>query len=209
MSEDLGFVHRFEPGDGSGVTLLLLHGTGGDENDLIPLGSEILPGATLLSPRGKTLEHGAPRFFRRLAEGVFDHEDLLLRTHELAGFIEAAMKQYELDPAKLVAAGYSNGANIAASLTLLHPGLLRAAVLFRAMVPFEPETPPDLAGMPVFIAAGRRDQMIPPDNTERLAETLREAGADVDLRWRDIGHVLTYEEVMEAKGWLAEIPPLP
>jgi phospholipase/carboxylesterase/glyoxalase family protein len=208
MSEDLGFVHRFEPGDGSGVTLLLLHGTGGDENDLIPLGSEILPGATLLSPRGKTLEHGAPRFFRRLAEGVFDHEDLLLRTHELAGFIEAAMKQYELDPAKLVAAGYSNGANIAASLTLLHPGLLRAAVLFRAMVPFEPETPPDLAGMPVFIAAGRRDQMIPPDNTERLAETLREAGADVDLRWRDIGHGLTYEEVMEAKGWLAEIPPL-
>jgi len=209
MSEDLGFVHRFEPGDGSGVTLLLLHGTGGDENDLIPLGSEILPGAALLSPRGRILEHGAPRFFRRLAEGVFDHEDLLLRTHELAGFIEAATKQYELDPAKLVAAGYSNGANIAASLTLLHPGLLRAAVLFRAMVPFEPETTPDLAGMPVFIAAGRRDQMIPPDNTERLAETLREAGADVDLRWRDIGHGLTYEEVMEAKGWLAEIPPLP
>jgi len=208
MSEDLGFVHRFEPGDGSGVTLLLLHGTGGDENDLIPLGSEILPGAALLSPRGKILEHGAPRFFRRLAEGVFDHEDLLLRTHELAGFIEAATKQYELDPAKLVAAGYSNGANIAASLTLLHPGLLRAAVLFRAMVPFEPETTPDLAGMPVLIAAGRRDQMIPPDNTERLAETLREAGADVDLRWRDIGHGLTYEEVMEAKGWLAEIPPL-
>ncbi len=208
MSEDLGFVHRFEPGDGSGVTLLLLHGTGGDENDLIPLGSEILPGAALLSPRGRILEHGAPRFFRRLAEGVFDHEDLLLRTHELAGFIEAATKQYELDPAKLVAAGYSNGANIAASLTLLHPGLLRAAIMFRAMVPFEPETTPDLAGMPVFIAAGRRDQMIPPDNTERLAETLREAGADVDLRWRDIGHGLTYEEVMEAKGWLAEIPPL-
>ncbi len=209
MSEDLGFVHRFEPGDGSGVTLLLLHGTGGDENDLIPLGSEILPGAALLSPRGRILEHGAPRFFRRLAEGVFDHEDLLLRTHELAGFIEAAMKQYELDPAKLVAAGYSNGANIAASLTLLHPGLLRAAIMFRAMVPFEPETTPDLAGMPVFIAAGRRDQMIPPDNTERLAETLREAGADVDLRWRDVGHGLTYEEVMEAKGWLAEILPTP
>ncbi len=209
MSEDLGFVHRFEPGDGSGVTLLLLHGTGGDENDLLPLGSEILPGAALLSPRGKILEHGAPRFFRRLAEGVFDHEDLLLRTHELAGFIEAAMKQYDLDPAKLVAAGYSNGANIAASLTLLHPGLLRAAIMFRAMVPFEPETTPDLAGMPVFIAAGRRDQMIPPDNTERLAETLREAGADVDLRWRDIGHGLTYEEVMEAKGWLAEILPTP
>ncbi len=213
MSEDLSFVHRFEPGDGadtaSGVTLLLLHATGGDENDLLPLGREISPGAALLSPRGKTLEHGAPRFFRRLAEGVFDHEDLLMRTHELAGFVEAATERYGLDPAKLVAAGYSNGANIAASLTLLHPGLLRAAVLFRPMAPFEPEATPDLAGMPVFIAAGHRDQMIPPDNTERLSEILREAGADVDLRWRDIGHTLTYEEVTEAKEWLAEILPTP
>ena len=206
MSEDLSFVYRFEPGDESGVTLLLLHGTGGDENDLIPLGGEILRGAALLSPRGKTLEHGAPRFFRRLAEGVFDHEDLVLRTHELAGFVEAATEKYALDPSKLIAVGYSNGANIAASLTLLHPGLLRAAIMFRAMVPFEPEATPDLAGMPVFIAAGRRDQMIPPDNTERLAETLREAGADVDLRWRNIGHGLTYEEAAEAKEWLSRIP---
>ena len=207
MTEDLGFVHRFEPGDYSGVTLLLLHGTGGDENDLVPLGRELTAGAALLSPRGKTLEHGAPRFFRRLAEGVFDHEDLLRRTHELAGFVEAATKQYGLDPAKIVTVGYSNGANIAASLTLLHPGLLRAAVLFRAMEPFEPEATPDLAGMPIFIAAGRRDRMIPPDNTERLCEILREAGADVDLRWRDTGHALTYEEVAEAKEWLSEVLP--
>jgi len=205
MSEDLSFVYRFEPGDESGVTLLLLHGTGGDENDLIPLGGEILRGAALLSPRGKTLEHGAPRFFRRLAEGVFDHEDLVLRTHELAGFVEAATEKYALDPSKLIAVGYSNGANIAASLTLLHPGLLRAAIMFRAMVPFEPEATPDLAGMPVFIAAGRRDQMITPHNTERLADILREAGADVDLRWRDTGHGLTYEEVGEAKDWLSRI----
>ncbi len=207
MSEDLGFVHRFEPGEDSGVTLLLLHGTGGDENDLMPLGRELASGAALLSPRGKVLEHGAPRFFRRLAEGIFDHEDLLRRTHELAGFIEAATKQYDLDSSRLIAAGYSNGANIAASLTLLHPGLLRAAVLFRAMVPFEPEATPDLAGMPVFIAAGRRDQMIQPSNTERLAEILGEAGANVNLRWRNTGHGLTYEEVTEAQEWLTEVLP--
>ena len=205
MMQDLGFVHRFEPGGDSGVTLLLLHGTGGNEDDLLPLGRELAPGAALLSPRGKVLEHGMPRFFRRLAEGVFDHEDLVRRTHELASFIEAATEPYDLDPSRLVAAGYSNGANIAASLTLLHPGLLKAAVLFRTMVPFEPDATPDLSGMPVFIAAGRRDRMIPPDNTQRLAEILTEAGADVDLRWRNVGHGLTYEEVTEAKEWLSRI----
>jgi len=201
---DLGFVHRFFTGE-SGVTLLLLHGTGGDENDLVPLGRELAPGAAILSPRGKVSEYGAARFFRRLAEGVFDHEDLVLRTHELAEFIEAAAEEYGFDLSKLVAVGYSNGANVAASLMLLHPGLLRAAVLFRAMVPFEPEETPDLSGMPVFLAAGRTDRMIPPQSTERLAEILREAGADLDLRWRDTGHALTYEEVAEAREWLSGV----
>jgi phospholipase/carboxylesterase len=204
--KDLGFVHRFFPGE-SGATLLLLHGTGGDENDLVPLGRELAPGAAILSPRGKVSEYGAARFFRRLAEGVFDHEDLVFRTHELAGFAQVAAEEYEFDPSRLVAVGYSNGANIAASLMLLHPGLLRAAVLLRAMVPFEPEDVPDLSGMPVFLAAGRMDQMIPPQNTERLAEILREAGADLDLRWRNAGHPLTYEEVAEAKQWLSEVLP--
>jgi phospholipase/carboxylesterase len=189
MTPDLGFDHRYLPGDDeTPPTLLLLHGTGGNEEDLIPLGQELLPGAAILSPRGKVSEYGAPRFFRRLAEGVFDHEDLLFRTHELA-------------------VGYSNGANVAASTILLHPGLLSAAVLFRAMVPFEPEVTPDLGGMPVLLAAGRMDRMIPPDNTQRLADLLTEAGAEVDLRWRNVGHPLTYEEVSEAKQWLAEILP--
>ena len=205
-ARDLGFAYRFYPGE-SGVTLLLLHGTGGSEDDLVPLGRELAPGAAILSPRGKVSEYGAARFFRRLAEGVFDHEDLVFRTHELAGFVEAASDEYDFDPSKIVAVGYSNGANIAGSLMLLHPGLLRAAVLFRAMVPFEPEETPDLSGMPVFIAAGRRDQMILPQTTQRLAEILTEAGADLDLRWRDTGHGLTYEEVEEAKGWLSGFVP--
>jgi phospholipase/carboxylesterase len=205
-ARDLGFAHRFFPGE-SDTTLLVLHGTGGSEDDLVPLGQQLAPGAAILSPRGKVSEYGAARFFRRLAEGVFDHEDLVFRTHELADFIEAASEEYDFDLSKLAGVGYSNGANIAASLMLLHPGLLRAAVLFRAMVPFEPEETPDLSGMPVFLAAGRTDRMIPPQNTERLAEILRQAGADLDLRWRNIGHPLTYEEVAEAKEWLAGVLP--
>ena len=208
MSVDLGFVHRYLPGENeSGPTLLLLHGTGGNEEDLVPLGETLAPGAAFLAPSGKVSEYGAPRFFRRLAEGVFDQEDLLLRTHELAEFVEAASAEYGFDRSKLVAVGYSNGANVAASTILLHPGLLRAAVLFRAMVPFEPDLTPDLSGMPVFLAAGRMDRMIPPDKTQRLADILDEAGADVDLRWRDTGHPLTYEEVGEAKEWLSEVLP--
>ena len=208
MTSDLGFVHRYLPGeDESGATLLVLHGTGGNEEDLIPLAQDLAPGAAILSPRGKVSEYGAPRFFRRLAEGVFDHEDLLFRTHELAEFVEAAAVQYGFDLSKVVAVGYSNGANVAASTILLHPGLLRAAVLFRAMVPFEPEVTPDLSGLPVLMAAGRMDRMIPPDNTQRLADILAEAGADVDLRWRDVGHPLTYEEVGEAREWLTVTLP--
>ena len=208
MSPDLDFVHRYVPGeDESGPTLLLLHGTGGNEEDLIPLGQDLAPGAAILSPRGKVSEYGALRFFRRLAEGVFDQEDLLFRTHELAGFVETAAKEFGFEGSRIVAVGYSNGANVAASTLLLHPGLLQAAVLFRAMVPFEPEVTPDLSGLPVFMAAGRQDRMIPPDNTQRLADILAEAGAEVDLRWRNVGHPLTYEEVSEAKDWLAGIMP--
>lgn len=184
------------------ITLLLLHGTGGDENDLLPLGRMLREEANLLSPRGKILENGAPRFFRRLAEGVFDHEDLINRTHELAAFVEAAVLEYGLDPERVFAAGFSNGANIAASLLLLHPGLLAGAILLRAMAPFEPETTPDLSGTPVYLAAGRSDPMIPAESTERLAELLRSAGAKVTLEWQPGGHGINRAEIEAAHEWL-------
>jgi len=203
--KDLDFVHRFVPAEEPGApTLLLLHGTGGNEDDLLPLGRMIDDRAALLSPRGKVLEHGMPRFFRRLAEGVFDHEDLVNRTHELAGFIKQATGEYDLNPGRLYAMGFSNGANIAASLLLLHPELLAGAVLLRVMTPFEPETPPDLSGKPVYLAAGRSDQIVPPEDTERLAELLREAGAEVRLDWQPGGHGIGRAEVEAAQSWFAD-----
>ena len=206
MSDDTGFVHRFVPPEGDDpTTLLLLHGTGGDENDLLPLGRMLDERAALLSPRGKVLENGMPRFFRRLSMGVFDEEDLVNRTHELASFVEEAASEYSLDPKRLFAVGFSNGANIAASLLLLHPGLLAGAVLLRAMTPFELETLPDLSGTPVYLAAGRSDQMIPPESTEHLAELLRGAGAEVTLDWQPGGHGIGRAEVEAARDWLARI----
>jgi glyoxalase family protein len=205
----LGFVHRYIPpaAEGElagGTTLVLLHGTGGDEEDLIPLGRALLPGAGMLSPRGKVLERGAPRFFKRLAEGVFDQEDLALRTEELAAFIEAAEKAYELEPDGIVAVGFSNGANIAASLLLRRPGLLRGAVLLSPMMPFEVEKLPELTGTSVFIGAGRADPIVPVAQAERLAEMLRQAGADVTLHWESGGHGITKREVEAAHDWIGQ-----
>jgi predicted esterase len=198
----LTFAHRWEPRPGSATTLLLLHGTGGDENDLIPLGDRLDASANLLSPRGPVLENGMPRFFRRLAEGVFDLEDLTARTRQLADFVEAASKEYGFDTAGVSAVGFSNGANIAAAMLLLHPGVIRQAVLLRAMVPLVPPTPPDLLGTRVFVAAGRVDPIIPPANSETLAAMLKAAGADVTLRWSPAGHQLTREDVDAAYEWL-------
>ena len=205
---DLGFLHQFvpAPSGASADTLLLLHGTGGDENDLLPLGKLLAPNANLLSPRGKISENGMPRFFRRLAEGVFDIPNLIARTHELAGFIAVASNAYGFDPKRVVAAGFSNGANIAASLLLLRPGVLRATVLLHAMVPLVPETVPDLTGTRVFLGAGRQDPVATPDETEKLAALLRGAGADVTTQWQPGGHGLTREEALAAAEWLAGSP---
>jgi len=201
------FEHRFEPGEGT--TLLLLHGTGGDENDLLAVGRILAPGANLLSPRGKVLENGMNRFFRRFAEGVFDFEDIRYRAGELAGFVDEACREYALDPGRVLAAGYSNGANIAAALLLLYPGVLAGGVLFRAMVPVPPEPAgarapaPLSAPVPVLIANGRRDPIAPPQEAERLAALLRQDGADVTLRWHPGGHELTRPDVDAARDWLA------
>jgi predicted esterase len=201
------FIHEFVPGT-SGRTLLLLHGTGGNEHDLIPFGKELDPSAALLSPRGKILENGMPRFFRRLAEGVFDLEDLRTRTHELADFVIAAAERYKIDISKIVAVGYSNGANIAASLLLLRPEILRAAILFRAMVPLIPDSMPDLSSVDIWIGAGDHDPIVPPSETQRLVDLLRRAGANVTIRFTNATHGLTDVEVRTAKRWLEELGPL-
>ena len=200
----LGLTHRFIPATQPNLApLLLLHGTGGDENDLIPLGEQLSPGAALLSPRGKVLENGMPRFFRRLAEGMFDLDDLRLRTQELADFIAQARNIYGL--AAPIAVGFSNGANIAASLMLSQPGVLRGAVLLRAMLPFEPEPLPDLSGKPVLLLSGSTDRMIPAAASKRLAEVLQAAGASLVYKTVPTGHNLTQSDFMMAAQWLKEL----
>lgn len=205
-AETLDFIHRFVPAQANdqATTLVLLHGTGGNENDLLDLGRMLAPEAALLGVRGKVLENGMPRFFRRLAEGVFDLEDLQQRTYELADFIPAAARAYDRDPQRMIAVGYSNGANIAASTLLLRPEVLSAAVLFHPMVPLVPKELPDLTSMPVFIGAGRLDTLIPPDQVERLALLLQGAGADITVHWELAGHTLNQSEVQAATAWLQE-----
>jgi predicted esterase len=182
--------------------IVVLHGTGGNERDLIALGRELDPNAALLSPRGKVLENGMPRFFRRFAEGVFDLEDLKCRTNELADFVIAAAQHYGFASDNLVAVGYSNGANIAASMLLLRPEILSAAILFRAMVPLYPETQPNLSSVRVWIGAGTYDPIIPMSDTKTLAELLRNAGADVTIRDFQAGHELTSQDLEAARDWL-------
>ncbi|MGD9924758.1 MAG: alpha/beta hydrolase [Pseudorhodoplanes sp.] len=197
----LSFIHRFEPGaDRDKPPLLLLHGTGGDENDLIDLGRMVAPDAALLSPRGKVLEGGMPRFFRRLAEGLFDEEDVRRRASELADFVAEARDAYGL-PAP-IALGFSNGANIAAATLLLHPEALAGAVLIRAMVPLSQPPAADLAGKPVLILSGAMDPMVSADNAARLAAQLHNAGADVQHRTLPAGHGLSQADVTLTRDFL-------
>ena len=201
--DDSGFIHRFIPATQPGrPALLLLHGTGGDENDLIALGAKLSPGAALLSPRGKVTENGMPRFFRRLAEGVFDLADLKARTAELGDFIAAARTDYGIEAP--IAVGFSNGANIAASLLLTRPDVLAGAVLLRALLPFEPAPPPDLAGKPVLLLSGSNDTMISAAGRERLVAVLQAAGAKLVYKVLPTGHNLTQNDLNLAAQWLKE-----
>jgi phospholipase/carboxylesterase/glyoxalase family protein len=201
----LEFVHRFVPGASpTAPTILALHGTGGDENDLVPLARMISADSAILSPRGRVLENGMPRFFRRLAEGVFDLDDLRVRTAELGAFVAAAATQYGFDSSRVVAVGYSNGANMAASLMLSASRSLAGGILLRAMVPFEPDPLPDLRGVGVLLSAGLQDPMVPQGRTARLAELLEQAGADVTLNWFDAGHGLLPREMEQGARWFGE-----
>ena len=198
---DLSHIHRFVPGNRhEAAPLLLLHGTGGDENDLLPLGQAVSPGASLLSPRGQVLEHGMPRFFRRLAEGVFDEDDVRRRAHALADFVNEARKRYDL-PAP-IALGYSNGANIGAAVLQLRPETFAGAILLRAMVPLSERPLVDLTGKPVLIVSGQFDPIIPASNSQRLAVELAKAGADVQHRTLPIGHQLSQADLTVAQDWL-------
>jgi phospholipase/carboxylesterase len=197
------FHHRWIPGRSS-RTLLLLHGTGGDENDLIHLGQALDPAAGLLSVRGRVDEAGSNRFFRRFQEGVFDLENMRSETEALAEFLRGAAVNYKFDPEELYTVGFSNGANMGVSLLLRHPELLRGGIFIRAMVPFEPDSPPALSGTRVLISSGELDPMVPRRDAERLAAILVEAGADVEHLWLPVGHNLTRQELERGKLWLEE-----
>jgi phospholipase/carboxylesterase len=197
--------HIFQAGtNAEAPTLLLLHGTGGTEQDLLPLARMIDPAASVLSVRGNVLENGMPRFFRRIAEGVFDIEDLEFRTKELAEFLEEASAKYGFDRSNVVAIGYSNGANIAGSLLFHYEDALKGAMLHHPMVPRRDVALPSLTSVPIFIAAGRNDPICPPEETEELQQLLSGAGAEVAVHWENEGHRLTRSEVVAAAKWYGE-----
>ena len=201
----LSFIHRYIPATAPGrPPLLLLHGTGGDETNLLPLGQAIAPGSARLSPRGKVLESGMPRFFRRLAEGVFDEEDVKVRARELADFVAEARTAYRLEAP--VAVGFSNGANIAAAVLLLRPEALAGAVLLRAMVPLSAPPPADLTGRRVLILSGSADPMVTAENASRLAAMLQSAGATVRHETLPVGHGLSQADVRVSSEWLGASP---
>jgi len=206
MNNGLDFIHRFISANGkakkSSLTLLLLHGTGGTEDDLIPLGNELTNDASILSVRGKVLENGMPRFFRRLEEGVFDLEDLKMRTDELANFILKSSSVYDFDLKRLVAVGYSNGANIGASLLLRRPEVLAGAILFRVMVPFIPDVLPDLSKKSVILLEGKYDPIVSKQEAESLLKIFNKARSNVTMQWQASGHNLTQEDIESAKKWL-------
>jgi phospholipase/carboxylesterase len=197
--------HIYEQGTNpSAPVLVLLHGTGGTERDLLPLAQQISSESAVLSIRGNVLENGMPRYFRRLAEGVFDVEDLLIRTKELNDFLDQSANDYGFDRRNVVAIGYSNGANIAGSLLFHYKDSLKAAILHHPMVPLRGVDLPDLSGVPVFISAGENDPICLPQETEDLAKLLKNAGASVTVYWEKFGHRLAASEVVAAAAWFQQ-----
>ncbi|WP_368654375.1 alpha/beta hydrolase [Ornithinibacillus sp. 4-3] len=198
--------HIFQKGkDHNKPTLLLLHGTGGDESNLLPIAEIIDKEASVLSVRGNVLENGMPRYFKRLAEGVFDEEDLIFRTKELNEFLNQAAQKYEFNRNNMIAIGYSNGANIAASLLFHYQDALKGAILHHPMVPRRGIDLPDLSGKSVFIAAGTNDPICPPEESEELQTLLEGANAKVEIHWENRGHQLTLEEVEAASKWYSRL----
>ena len=197
---NLTYIHKFLRGKRN-TTLLLLHGTGGDEEDMLPLGNAISPESSLLSPRGKVSENGMPRFFRRIREGVFDQEDLKFRSLELSNFVKEAAATYNFNIDSVIVVGYSNGANIATSILLLGYFRFAGAILFRPMTPLIPSKLPNLKGVQVYIAAGKLDQSVPRIDTERLVAMIQSTNAKVTLKWEADGHAISGEEIQDAKNW--------
>jgi predicted esterase len=204
----LSFIHAWKPGAPGKPTLLLFHGTGGTENDFLDVARSIAPGWSLLAPRGKVDEHGSNRFFRRLAEGVFDEEDLVFRTNELADWLEEFAAEHDIDLSLAYGMGYSNGANIAGSLMLLRPNIMAGAILLRPMKPLDPTPRPNLSGKKVLMMAGERDRIIPGASTLEMHELLRELGADVELLTLNAGHELTRTDFSQAAAILADAEAL-
>jgi predicted esterase len=198
----MSLIYKYVPGE-TGETLLLLHGTGGDENDLISIGHAAKPGAALLSPRGPVLENGMPRFFRRLREGIFDLEDVKRRAAELGAFVREKAEEHDFDAARVSALGYSNGANIAAAMLLTGSFVFHRAAFIRAMVPLEPDPIPKLAGAAVLLSAGRYDPIATPAQTRRLAELLEGSGATVAVHEESSGHEMNRGDIEAARLWLA------
>jgi phospholipase/carboxylesterase len=198
--------HLFHKGSNPDApVLLLLHGTGGTERDLLPLAQMISPSSSVLSVRGNVLENGMPRFFRRLAEGVFDIEDLIFRTKELSEFLDNAATEYSFDRKNIVAVGYSNGANIAGSLMFHYKNALKGAILHHPMVPIRGLELPDMTGLPVFIGAGENDPICSPSETRELEQLLNGAGAEVETHWERFGHQLTGTEAAAAAEWFKKV----
>lgn len=194
-------IHLFKEGNPTKPVFLLLHGTGGNEYDLLPVAEFVDPEASILSVRGNILENGMPRFFKRLAEGVFDEEDLIKETKQLYDFINQAAEKYHFDRKKVIALGYSNGANIAASLLFLYEQSLKGAILLHPMTPFKNKKPQYLHHMPVFMSAGENDLLCSPTESQRLQQLLTQADGDVSIEWGKNGHALTQKEMQAAKKW--------